>query len=899
MKKYLIAVLFIIFSICCTFSACEVTEEDPHIHDYQSQWSYDEIYHWHKCSGCDEKGEKAEHFGGNATCKQKAVCEVCNQEYGDYAGHEYGETYLFDGEKHWKVCLNCNEKSEESAHSGGTATCQQKAECKTCGQEYGEIGKHDFADNGVCKHCSGTLKLIYTQDSPYEVKTVDDLLYIGTLLINDADLTDCYFRQTQNISLAEITNFTPIGNIGIPFNGIYDGNECEVTDLSIKTDDSYLGLFGFVTGTVKNLTVRGEIYGVNDGENNVGYAHTFAGGIVGAINNDALIENCVNYVNVTGDSFVGGIVGEIMETDYLLFGTQFATVKNCVNYGKVTAYAKTAENEDAMYYGGIAGRNNGYIIGCKNYGEVDGEAYSEGAKKQDSYVGGIAGYSYIPYKNGAGPNEEMDYIAISDCQNYGYVHGTYGIGGILGRGVFSLSNCINEGKVVGYNCVGGIIGIAGTPATLYYAAGTVSDCVNKGQVLSRERNAGGIVGYNFVTIENCENTAQGVVGAEDGKRSYYTAGIAGTNEGGKIISCQNYAFIKSVANATTVNGGIVGQLLGGTIMNCENHGNIEGLSDVGGIYGRDSQDYTAAEISGCNNYGNVTGTTFVGGVGGANYLAAVSDCTNDGEITATSDAGGIFGWLSGKTITIKNVTNEATAFVTTTGSYAGGIVGRVGSASVININIFENCINKGDVSGKTIVGGIVGGNADGMTTSASSLKITNCSNSGTIKGNDYIGGIIGKVSKSTDGAILSCINDGAVNGTNYRIAGIAGSVEPPIKAGGFTIDICVNNGNITSSTGAFLGGIVGMHGSNVYVRGCSNTGNITGVGKTTYGVGGISGSTYTSSIITSYTKEDGTVVKCSVSGTITGSKGCVGAIVGKNTKNTKVEADVTAEVVEL
>lgn len=844
MKKHLIAVLFISFSVCCTFSACEVTKEDQHIHDYQSQWSYDETYHWHKCSGCDEKGEKAEHFGGNATCKQKAVCEVCNQEYG-------------------------------------------------------EIGKHDFADNGVCKYCSGTLKLIYTQDNPCEVQTVDDLLYIGTLLINDADLTGCYFRQTQNISLAEITNFTPIGNIGIPFNGIYDGNECEVTDLNIKTDDSYLGLFGFVTGTVKNLTVRGEIYGVNDGENNVGYAHTFAGGIAGAINNDALIENCVNYVNVTGDSFVGGIVGEIMETDYLLFGTQFATVKNCVNYGKVTAYAKTAENEDAMYYGGIAGRNNGYIIGCKNYGEVDGEAYSEGAKKQNSYVGGIAGYSYIPYKKDAGPNEEMDYIAISDCQNYGYVHGTYGIGGILGRGVFSLSNCINEGKVVGYNCVGGIIGIAGTPATLYYAAGTVSDCVNKGQVLSRERNAGGIVGYNFVTIENCENTAQGVVGAEEGKRSYYTAGIAGTNEGGKIISCQNYAFIKSVASATTVNGGIVGQLLGGTIMNCENHGNIEGLSAVGGIYGRDSQDYTAAEISGCNNYGNVTGTTFVGGVGGANYLAAVSDCTNDGKITATSDAGGIFGWLSGKTITVKNVTNEATAFVTITGSYAGGIVGRVGSTSVININLFENCINKGDVSGKTIVGGIVGGNADGMTTSASSLKITNCSNSGTIKGNDYIGGIIGKISKSTDGAIMSCINDGAVNGTNYRIAGIAGSVEPPLKAGGFTIDLCVNNGNITSSTGAFLGGIVGMHGSNVYVRGCSNTGNITGVGKTTYGVGGISGSTYTSSIITSYIKEDGTVVKCSVSGTITGSKGCVGAIVGKNTKNTKVEADVTAEVVEL
>ena len=90
-----------------------------------------------------------------------------------------------------------------------------------------------------------------------------------------------------------------------------------------------------------------------------------------------------------------------------------------------------------------------------------------------------------------------------------------------------------------------------------------------------------------------------------------------------------------------------------------------------------------------------------------------------------------------------------------------------------------------------------------------------------------------------------------------------------------------------------------MHGSSVYVRGCSNTGDVTGVGTRTCGTGGISGSTFTNSAITSYEKLDGTIVKTTVSGTITGKKDFVNAIVGKNTKNTTAEADSTATVVEL
>lgn len=41
----------------------------------------------------------------------------------------------------------------ECYHEGGTATCVKKAECKYCGEEYGELAAHNYVD-GTCSICS-------------------------------------------------------------------------------------------------------------------------------------------------------------------------------------------------------------------------------------------------------------------------------------------------------------------------------------------------------------------------------------------------------------------------------------------------------------------------------------------------------------------------------------------------------------------------------------------------------------------------------------------------------------------------------------------------------------------------------------------------------------------------
>lgn len=74
----------------------EVSEEDliikAPLHTY-GDWVADKTYHWKEC-GCGNIIEQAEHTGGEATCVDKAICEVCNLEYGelDPTNHKNTET---------------------------------------------------------------------------------------------------------------------------------------------------------------------------------------------------------------------------------------------------------------------------------------------------------------------------------------------------------------------------------------------------------------------------------------------------------------------------------------------------------------------------------------------------------------------------------------------------------------------------------------------------------------------------------------------------------------------------------------------------------------------------------------------------------------------------------------
>ena len=91
-------------------NACDMTcntcsEFRPTQHDY-STVEHDETHHWYACSICERPdGEnKARHFGGEATCKNQAVCEICEVSYGELNSDNH-----IVGEDEHNVRCDCGE----------------------------------------------------------------------------------------------------------------------------------------------------------------------------------------------------------------------------------------------------------------------------------------------------------------------------------------------------------------------------------------------------------------------------------------------------------------------------------------------------------------------------------------------------------------------------------------------------------------------------------------------------------------------------------------------------------------------------------------------------------------------------------------------------------------------
>ena len=164
---------------CTEKAKCEVCGQ-PHgdlkAHDFANgPYQYDGEQHWKKCANCDATDTKEAHSGGKASCTEKAKCEVCGQPHGGLKAHDFANgPYQYDGQQHWKKCANCDATDTKEAHSGGEATCTQKAVCEVCGQPHGGLKAHDFANGPYqydgeqhwykCANCTATTEPVAHTD---------------------------------------------------------------------------------------------------------------------------------------------------------------------------------------------------------------------------------------------------------------------------------------------------------------------------------------------------------------------------------------------------------------------------------------------------------------------------------------------------------------------------------------------------------------------------------------------------------------------------------------------------------------------------------------------------------------------------------------------------------------
>ena len=114
-------------------------------HTYKAEWSSDKTNHWHECPACGNKKEQAAHADGNKDHK----CDICGIRMSECA----------DANKDHK-CDICGKKLSD--HTGGTATCKEKATCTLCGQKYGEFASHTLKSNeAVAATCKSKGNIAY------------------------------------------------------------------------------------------------------------------------------------------------------------------------------------------------------------------------------------------------------------------------------------------------------------------------------------------------------------------------------------------------------------------------------------------------------------------------------------------------------------------------------------------------------------------------------------------------------------------------------------------------------------------------------------------------------------------------------------------------------------------
>jgi hypothetical protein len=227
------------------------------------------------------------------------------------------------------------------------------------------------------------------------------------------------FKLMANINMDDIagTDFNMIET----FDGIFDGNNCTISNLSISSALSEnTGLFGTVGGEISNLgLVKPNI--ISQGRNVgalIGFLHhgiitncyvrgavvsgsNNVGGLIGL--NTGRVILCWSSGSISGDSYIGGLTGL----------TDDGTVKLCYSRANVIGYRNV---------GGLVGKTTDEASEVMN-------CYAAGTVEGDRYVGGLAG--------------QVEQGRVYKCYSASSVSGRQDVGGFTGfiRVLGNVSRC--------------------------------------------------------------------------------------------------------------------------------------------------------------------------------------------------------------------------------------------------------------------------------------------------------------------------------------------------------------------------------------------------------------------------------------------------------------------------
>ena len=691
------------------------------------------------------------------------------------------------------------------------------------------------------------------------------LLVNGMLGVNE-NFKDWTLSLERDIDLAGV-NWIPIGQRN-NFAGTFNGNNHAITGLSVVVATGYAGLFGNLTGTVKNVQVTGSV----TASGNV----RAAGGIVG-YSAGGTVQNCLSKVNISAPQVncpVGGVVGE--SSNKPNDNTASSTVNLCWNEGTVTGGSDST--------GGIVGKNSkGTVTNCANFGEVKGSSAASGIVGRgavaNSYnLGDVTGTEGRAYGISSGAAVNSYYLCkLNGSIKMAYVNATE-IPVTLGTD--GKTYMVGEKKLVDLlndNHGTNELWFTNPEKNVYlphhatkWDGETDTDCTFKTITITYEPNGGvNKDGSNtpvtvnemvYVVGEDVVTPAKHIVLAADaetlgfkhengtikatpwntdatGNGSQYAAGRTiqvseditlyaqwdkiwdGDGSNSDPYQISNAEKLTALQTQVNENGfsytGKWFRLTNNIDLNNElwTPIGIDALHSFGG-----SLDGGGKTISGLKVETNGAWAGLFGSVRGTYGVPmTMRDLTlKNGSVkftsSGTSCSGGLVAAVEGETVLeLRNVVAEN---LTVSGGIfgSGGLLGRGRVA-------MTNCHNRGG----SVTGSYAGGLAGMGYSNLQDHVLAGCTNSAKVVGKRTAGGMTGNETHS-DGSYTSCANSGSISATQGYASGIA--------AGG-SYERCSNSGAVTGQQAA---GIC-VNGSKA--TNCSNTGAVTGTGTGTGYAAGI------------------------------------------------------------
>ncbi len=502
-----------------------------------------------------------------------------------------------------------------------------------------------------------------TAEDPFTICSAQHLRNIDS----DEEYLDLQFSLAEDLDLAG-EEMEIIAEFELPFDeevqgfqGVFLGNGYEIRNLQILQPGSdVVGLFGLVyEGTVQDLVLVdaevagrqfvGGLVGINygtvegisaevdvEGEESVGglvgYNHEAAhvgavevagevaglqavGGVVGR--NDGVVEEAWSSATVSGESRVGGLVGDNYREseaaqcrieDSEATGAVLGTGEEEAGWEPEEPEAAGPDSEGLV--GGLVGRN---YIDC---GIINSSSSGDVNAPESNAVGGLVGWSR--------PQSQ-----IVGSHATGDVRGGDFTGGLVGRVSSQLGEDWSEddppvdssfatGHVEGVNSVGGLVGRSEGRIVNSHAQSTV-----EGQIM-----VGGLVGH-------LRRTAFGTAGQVE--RCFADGDISGSGAIGGLVGLQQGEVVESFASGQVVGGGsLAGGLVGllfddGVVYDSYATGGVLGANYVGGLVG---------EIR--------SGSPFGGGIVGGDELVARSYSTGTVDSIQAGSVGGLVGHNEGQ-----------------------------------------------------------------------------------------------------------------------------------------------------------------------------------------------------------------------------------------------------------